>query len=292
LQKALDPFRGNERAKSALDIAWWALAAAERGKPLHQLLDGTRTTIPLACTFGVMDSAERLLAKIGEAFKTGYANVTLKFRPGWDLNMLRAVRQAFPSESLAIDCDGLCTLDQQEMFYRMEDFFLHAIEQPLAADDLLGHAMLQSSIHTPVGLDQSATSLDRVEQAIDLGSCQMVRIDIGRVGGITPALAIRDACKAARLSWAVGGGPGSEVASSANAALAASSDLPLPAETYTWDLKPWLMSDNTTLASHHAAGRFEIQLVDDAPGFGFLPDLDMLGGAALERAAIREKNGR
>jgi O-succinylbenzoate synthase len=290
LQDRLAAFQGNQRAKSALDVAWWVLDAAVREVPLHQLLGGTRSVIPQSCTFGAMDSPERLLAKIGEAFRDGYEWVILKFRPGWDINMLRAVRQAFPAEAIAIDCDGLCTLDQQETFYRLEDFFLRAIEQPLAADDLVGSAMLQSSLHTPLALDQSVTSLDRVEQAIDLGSCQMVRIDIGRVGGLTPALAIRDVCQQAKIQWVVGGGSCSGIAASANAALAACSELPLPLEAYSWSSRPWLMSDDTTLREFSADGRAEIYLPDDAPGFGFLLDHDMLGGHAVERATIREKN--
>ncbi len=290
LQGRLAPFQGNQRAKSALDVAWWVLDAAVREVSLHQLLGGMRSAIPLSCTFGAMDSPDRLLAKIGEAYQHGYEWVILKFRPGWDINMLRAVRQAFPAEPLAIDCDGLCTLDQQETFYRLEDFFLRAIEQPLAADDLVGSAMLQSSLHTPLALDQSVTSLDRVEQAIDLGSCQMVRIDIGRVGGLTPALAIRGACQQAKIAWSVGGGPCSGVAASANAALATCCELPLPVEAYSWIKKPWLMSDDTLLRQRGSDGRAEIQLPDDAPGFGFMLDIHLLGGHAVERVTIREKN--
>jgi o-succinylbenzoate synthase len=285
LQDALRPFHGNHRAKSALDIAWWALAAAVQKKPLYQLLGGTRTTIPLCRTLGVMDSTERLFAEIGEAFK-GYELVTLEFRPGWDLEMLRAVRQAFSSEPIAIDCDGLCTLGQQEIFYRLEDFFLKYIEQPLAADDVVGHAMLQSSIRTPICLDQSVTSLERVEQAIDLGSCQMVRIDVARVGGLTPAVAIREACRLAKIPCGVGGGPHNEIAASAAAALAASCELPLPHEAYAWRKEPGLMSDDTTLTETNAAGKLEIRLPEDIPGWGFLIDIEIVADAAVERATI------
>jgi O-succinylbenzoate synthase len=285
LQDALRPFQGNARAKSALDVAWWSLAATVQKKPLHRLLGATRATIPLSCTLGVMDSTERLFAEIGEAFKA-YELVTLEFRPGWDLEMLRAVRQAFSSEPIAIDCDALCTLGQQEIFYRLEDFFLKHIEQPLAADDLVAHAMLQSSIRTPICLDQSVTSLERVEQAIDLGSCQMVRIDVGRVGGLTPALAIRDACRLAKIPCGVGGGPHNEIAASAAAALAASCELPLPHEAYSWRKEPGLMSDETTLTEVNAAGKFEIRLPADVPGWGFLLDTEIVADAAVERATI------
>ena len=127
LQELLSPFRGNARAKSALDIAWWSLNATARDTPLHRLLGAERNTVPIGWTLGVAASPERLLKQIAEAFQLGVPEVTLKYRPGWELEMVRAVRQEFPAEPIAIDCDGLCTLGQQEMFYRLEDFGLKRI---------------------------------------------------------------------------------------------------------------------------------------------------------------------
>lgn len=291
LQQALQSFHGNARAKSALDIAWWSLAAREQNKPLHQLLGASRTAIPLGCTLGVMDMSERLFAEIGAAFELGYGCVTLKVRPGWDVQMLRAVRQAFPSQALAVDCDGLGTLDQQEMFYQMEDFFLESIEQPLAADDLVGHAMLQSSIRTPVCLDQSITSAARVEQAIDLASCRMVRVDIARVGGLTPALEIRDICRRAKIPVGVGGRPGSEVAGSAAAALAASCDLPpWPQEACDWQPKRWLVPDATTQRKINADGQCEIEFSSEVLPRGLEVHTHILEAAAIQMCSQAQFN--
>ena len=122
--------------------------------------------------------------------------------------------------------------------------------------------------------------------AIDLGSCQAVRIDIARVGGLTPALAIRDACRLAKIPCGVGGGPHNEIAASAAAALAASCELPLPREAYSWHIRPGLMSDDATLTATSAAGKYEIRLLNDAPGLGFLLDTEIVAEDALERATI------
>jgi L-alanine-DL-glutamate epimerase-like enolase superfamily enzyme len=43
---ALQTFRGNARAKSALDIAWWNLAAQEQKKPLFEVLDAIASKTP------------------------------------------------------------------------------------------------------------------------------------------------------------------------------------------------------------------------------------------------------
>ena len=286
LQELLSPYRGNARAKSALDIAWWSLEAARRQTPLHRLLGAERNTVPISWTLGVAESSEKLLAEIKQAFELGMREVVLKFRPGWEVEMVRAVRQEFGGEPIAIDCDGLCTLGQQEMFYRLEDFSLRFIEQPLAADDLVGHAMLQSSLRTPIMLDQSIASVAHAEQAIDLGSCQRVRIDIARVGGITPAVAIRNLCRSANVPCGVGGGPSSEVAASAAAAVAVTCELPLAREAYQWCSKNWTLSDSTTLADVSETGIHEITLDDEAVGWGFLPDVELFP-VRTERATIR-----
>ena len=196
LDERLRHVGGNSAAKAALDIAWWNLAAEEQGLPLASLLSAKKTALVPGVVLEGGETLEPLMAAISAALAQGYVSIGLKFRPGRGLEMVRAVRAEFPTIGLWIDCDGLCGLDQREMFFRLDDFLLQRIEQPLAADDLVGQAMLQEAIRTPIALDQSITSLQRVEQALDLGSCRQVRIDAQQVGGITPALAIAAAAAA------------------------------------------------------------------------------------------------
>jgi L-alanine-DL-glutamate epimerase-like enolase superfamily enzyme len=144
--------------------------------------------------------------------------------------------------------------------------------------------MLQSSLRTPIMLDQSVMSLSHAEQAIDLGSCHRMRIDIARVGGITPAVAIRDACRATNIPCGVGGGPSSEVAASAAAALAATCDLPLASEAYQWDMHA--LRGSVAPARNNSAGRYEITLHDDVPGWGVLPGEEFFAAKSIERATI------
>ena len=62
------------------------------------------------------------------------------------------------------------------------------IEQPLADYDFLDHAELQKKIETPICLDESIHSLEDARVAITLGSCQIVNIKPGRVGGLTESI--------------------------------------------------------------------------------------------------------
>ena len=205
-------FRGNRFAKAALDTAWWDLSARLQDRPLHELFDGCRTSVEVGPTFDRMESIDQLLAAIGQAVEAGYARIKLKFRPGWDVEMLRAVRWQFPTQTIHIDCEGGLSLQHTEMLCRLDDFCLSIIEQPLPPDDLVGHAMVQDMLRTPLGLDESITTPAQADMALDLHSCKWISLKPGRVGGLTAAVAIHDACHEQCTPCWVGAMPQSAVA--------------------------------------------------------------------------------
>ena len=205
LQRELGLFKGNFFAKGILDSAWWALQSKLTGTPLHRLIGATRDIVPVGADFGVMDSVDDLLSEIGKAVADKFPRVKLKFRPGWDVPMLEAVRRQHPTHPIHIDCNSGYRITDLDLFRRVDDFNLAMIEQPLQFDDLVDHAALQAQIRTPVCLDESLTSLRRAEQAAELKSCRYINIKPARVGGITNAIAIHDACQQAGIPCWVGG---------------------------------------------------------------------------------------
>ena len=205
LQQQLAIFKGNPFAKAVLDTAWWSLDSKIRGIPLHTALGATRDEVPVGADFGIMDSIGDLLTAVGRAVDDGFPRVKLKFRPGWDIPLLEAVRKQHPSLTLHIDCNSGYRLSDLDLFRQIDRFELAMIEQPLAHDDLLDHARLQSEIETPVCLDESITPLSRAEQAITLGSCRIINVKPGRVGGLTNAVAIHNVCQQANIPCWVGG---------------------------------------------------------------------------------------
>ncbi len=238
LHSWLSHFKGNVFAKAALDNAWWALRSRETSKPLHVLLADAadcmpRDEVPVGADFGVMDSIDDLLAAIAPAVEQSFPRVKLKFRPGWDLPMLRAVRRAFPEHTFHIDCNSGYRLADAPLFREIDELNLAMIEQPLAHDDLVDHAALQAQIRTPVCLDESISGLRQAEQAIRLASCRYINIKPGRVGGLTIAVKIHNVCQAAGIPCWVGGMLESSVGASQCVALAM-----LPNFTYPADIFP------------------------------------------------------
>jgi L-alanine-DL-glutamate epimerase-like enolase superfamily enzyme len=136
-------------------------------------------------------------------------------------------------------------------------------------------------------LDESVTSLWRIEQAMDLGSCRRVRINLARVGGITPALAIHKACQRAEIPCVAGGGPHGPVAASATAALAGACGGALARESADWRTQPWLTTEHSGQGEKNAAGKLQLNLAATLCGPGPPVDEPALSEVAFEQATIR-----
>src|SRR4030095_8169809 len=120
LLERLGFFQGNEVARAALDIAWWVLDARRRGVPLHVALGGTRNRVAVGADFGVQESLDSLMRKIQGGVGAGLPRVKLKFRPGWDVDMVAAARSTFPDLTMHIDCNAAYTLAEAGMFRSLD----------------------------------------------------------------------------------------------------------------------------------------------------------------------------
>ena len=286
LGRRLEPFRGNRFAKAALDTAWWDLNARLQGRPLHQLLDGTRQAIEVGPTFDRMDSVDDFLTRVGGALEAGFARVKLMFRPGWDVEMLRMIRQEFPSQNFHIDCEGALGLEHMEMLCRLDDFALAMIEQPLSPDDLVGHAMVQETVRTPIGLDEAVTTPAQAEMALDLKSCRFVNLQPGRVGGLTSAVAIHDLCQANEVQCWGGATPQSAIGARIGLALAAKANCTYPADFFPADeVLAQDLADPLTPARDPADGVMRIALWPE-PGIGIEPQRSLLEKYSIQRATL------
>lgn len=232
LQDRLAIFKGNPFAKAVFDNAWWSLHSNVHNVPLHVALGAERDAVPVGADFGVMDSVDELLEHVAQAVDEGFARIKLKFRPGWDLPMLRAVRSAFPRHAFHIDCNSGYRLSDLPLFREVDELGLSMIEQPLAHDDFLDHAELQSHLRTPVCLDESISGLRQAEHALALKSCRYINIKAGRVGGLTIAAQIHHLCRAARIPCWVGGMLESAVGAAQCIALAMLDNFTYPADIF------------------------------------------------------------
>jgi O-succinylbenzoate synthase len=283
LQQMLSGIKGNYFAKAGLDLAWWDLYAQSQGQPLWQAIGGTSDTIDVGADLGVMENLKALLKEMDKVVKAGFKRFKLKYRPGWEIDMVAAVRAEYPNIVMHVDCNSAYTLDDLDMFRELDRYNLAMIEQPLAHDDLVDHATLQQNLRTPVCLDESIVSPVKARQAIQLEACQWVNIKLGRTGGLTNALAIHNLCQRAGVPCWVGGMLESAVGQSHNIALATLPNIRYPSDVfptsrfYEQDLgePPILLS-----------GPSQIQ-ASNKPGIGCRPHPERLEKQLVSRAIIK-----
>ena len=197
-------WRGNPMAKSALELAVWDCHARQLGVPMRTLLGGDRTEVPVGASLG-MNPVPDTLASVARHVEQGYKRIKLKIEPGWDVELLTAVRAEFPDIELTVDANSAYTLDDLDVLHRIDGFGLHYIEQPLHWDDLTDHATLAPQMHTPLCLDETLTSPARTKAALHLGACAVVNVKVGRVGGLAATKQIHDLCVARGVPMWCGG---------------------------------------------------------------------------------------
>ena len=284
LRDHLSAFKGNSFAKAGIEIAWWNLEAKIRETPLHRLLGGKTRFVEAGQDFGVQDSIDMLLENIEKAVQQGFKRIKLKARPGWDLEMLQAVRSAFPRMTFHIDCNSGYTLDHLPFFQKVDRLGLAMIEQPLFHDDLVEHAELQKQVETPICLDESVKSVRDMRLAIKLKSCRYVNIKPGRVGGLQSALEIHNLARDHGIPAWVGGMLESGVGSGINIELATLENF-----TYPGDLFPserFYVEDLTEPPVQFAPGKlgFQPSLV---PGIPYEPVMDRVEKKTLKKAVLK-----
>ena len=221
-------------ATAAIEMAVWDLAAHRAGVPLAVALGGTRETVGTGVVLGINESASATAEAAAAAAAEGYRRVKLKIEPGADLLHVATARDAVgPDVSLAVDANGAYRHDHFELIGELDQFGLVMIEQPLPADDLAGHAALQARISTPLCLDESITSVVRLEEMVRLGAGMIVNLKPGKVGGHSAAKAIHDTASVHRIPVWCGGMLESGIGRAHNVALAS-----LPGFTKPGDLSP------------------------------------------------------
>jgi O-succinylbenzoate synthase len=261
--------RGHKMARGGFEAAVWDLEARCDGVPLWKKIGGgARREIPCGVSIGIQDSVEQLLEKIEVELAAGYQRIKMKIKPGWDVDVVRRVRERFPAIKLMADANSAYTLADTEHLKRLDEFYLMMIEQPLSHDDIIDHAQLQSRMATPICLDECIRTAHHAEQAIALRACGIINIKLGRVGGFTEAKKVHDVAQAAGIPVWCGGMLEAGIGRAHNIALATLPNFVLPGDVSA-SRRYWKQDIIRPSVEITPRGTIEIR---DEPGFGY--DLD------------------
>lgn len=222
--------RGNRMAKAALENALWDLQAQAEGVSLAALLGGSRATVPCGVSLGIQLSIPELLDKVEAAVADGYQRVKVKCKPGWDVEVFEAIRNRWPRLCLSTDANASYRLKDTGHLASFDHFDLMMLEQPLWNDDFYYHSMLQSQIETPICLDESIRNRRDALAAIEMGSCRIINIKNGRVGGFSEAIGIHNAAMERGVPVWCGGMLETGIGRSHNIALSSLPNFTLPGD--------------------------------------------------------------
>jgi len=279
--------KGNEFARAGLEIAWWVLHAKREGVPLGKALGGKRDRVAVGADFGIQESLDALMRKIQTAVDQGFPRIKLKFRPGWDLDMVDAVRSTFPSVTFHVDCNAAYTLADAGLFEKLDRYRLAMIEQPLADDgmSLINHAELARRIETPICLDESVQSHAHAQAAIRLGSARVINIKMARVGGLSASRDIQALCASHDIPCWVGGMLESAVGGAICAELATLSNFTYPADIFP---SSYFYANDIGKPEMTLSGPGEVR-TSAVPGIAQEPDPALLEQWTVERASFRAR---
>ncbi|ANU21512.1 o-succinylbenzoate synthase [Planococcus plakortidis] len=223
--------RKNNMAKSAVEGAVWDLYAKREQIPLAQALGGQLEKIEVGISIGINENMQELIETVRGFVEEGYKRIKVKIKPGFDVGVMRELRKQFPDVPMMADANSAYRLEDTELLKELDEFGLTMIEQPLASDDIIDHAKLQSQLKTPICLDESIHSLEDTRKAIELGSTKIINIKIGRVGGLTEAKKIHDYCLEKNVPVWCGGMLESGIGRAHNVALTTLPNFVLPGDT-------------------------------------------------------------
>ncbi|MER2192131.1 MAG: o-succinylbenzoate synthase [Solibacillus sp.] len=231
VSELFEPMRKNNMAKSTIEGAIWDIYAQQTNQTLAQALGGKKDKIEVGISIGIQKSIDHLVALVDEYVNEGYKRIKVKIKPGWDVDVMRTLREKFPNVAIMADANSAYRLEDAELLKQLDEFNLTMVEQPLASDDIIDHATLQKQMTTPICLDESIHSLEDARKAIEIGATKIINIKIGRVGGLTEAKKIHDYCEDKGIPVWCGGMLESGIGRAHNVALTTLSNFILPGDT-------------------------------------------------------------
>jgi o-succinylbenzoate synthase len=282
LDRVLVGVRGNPMAKAALIDAFVDAELRAHGLSLASYLGAERERVACGVSVGITPTTEQLLAEVEGYLAEGYRRIKLKIEPGTDVDRVEAVRSTYPDIALSVDANAAYRLEDIEVFRALDGSGLLMIEQPLHHEDLVQHARLQAQIRTDICLDESIRSAAHAAAALELGSCRIINIKQGRVGGVLEARRVHDVARAAGAPVWCGGMLETGIGRAVNVALAAMPGFTLPGDTsassryFAEDItEPFIMSSDGTM---------EVPL---GPGIGVAPLPGRLEACTLHAETLR-----
>jgi o-succinylbenzoate synthase len=207
----IERLRDTPAAQGALAGALLDLEARRAGVPLAEFLaqrfsplpGPTLASVPVSALLRARDPAA-LRDEAARARAAGFRVAKLKLAAGSlaeDLGRAQAAREGLgDGTALRGDANGAWTRDEAGLALEaLVDFGFEYVEQPLAAEDVEGLAMLRRQGVTRIAADESLATVDGVRRLLDAAAVDVFVLKPSALGGAGKALAIASAARNAGI---------------------------------------------------------------------------------------------
>lgn len=188
---------------STLDMAYWDALGKAAGQPVVRLLGGQAKAVRAYDSYGMVDPAQdraALLASLDKGFmgikiKLGHADARR------DERIAREVRELVgPDVALMVDYNqSLSPVEAVRRVRSLASIDLHWVEEPVAAEDLQGHAKVRQGVGVNIQTGENWWFPRDAERALAAGACDLMMPDLMKIGGISGWLTVAGIAAAASM---------------------------------------------------------------------------------------------
>jgi mandelate racemase len=188
---------------STLDMAYWDVLGKAGNQPVVQLLGGQASPVAAYDSYGMVDPVNDAKA-IEHTLKQGFKAIKIKLGDvdaQRDLHVVAEVRRMIGSD-VALMVDYNQSLSPKEAIRRIqmiEPYDIHWVEEPVAAEDLQGHATVRQSVNVGIQTGENWWFPRDAERALSAHACDMMMPDLMKIGGITGWLSVMGMASAASM---------------------------------------------------------------------------------------------
>ena len=190
-------------ALSGLDMALWDALGRAADRPVVELIGGTAKPVPAYDSFGLVDPvADRAMleASVGAGFRAVKIKIGERSATE-DAAMVGAIRDILGADvQLMVDLNqSQSAMEAIRRIDRLAAYDLTWVEEPVAAEDLEGHARVRAASPVPVQTGENWWFPSDMARAVAARACDMAMPDLMKIGGITGWLRAMALAEAASL---------------------------------------------------------------------------------------------
>ncbi len=261
----------NTSIKSAFDIALYDIAAQNAKQPLYAFLGGNKNKTLITDYTVSIDDPKKMAADALKIKNNGFQVIKVKLggTKETDIERIRMIREAVgPDLPLRIDANqGWNTADAIEILSALAPYNIQHCEEPIPRWNFMELIKVKKQSPIPIMADESCCDHHDAKRLIELSSCDLFNIKLGKSSGIFKARKIIQLAEQANIYIQLGGFLESRLGFTAAAHLALTSD-----HILYYDFDTPLMFIEDPVVGGLSYDKNGVMSVPDRPGLGAMID--------------------